>query len=97
MDEIRLRPNRQLQIAGLTVGIIGIKSDESDPEVMLGVFDPDSQQPRSFRLRPGQSATVAGRTLHVLAVHPEPGGSVTIATDAAASQAAGGGEPDEVQ
>ncbi len=70
-----------MRLAGLTVGIIALKPDEADPEVILGVFDPELQEPVSRRLRPGESMTVGGRTLRVVAVRPNPNGSVTLAAD----------------
>lgn len=63
--EITLAPPRQRRLAGITVGALWIGTDASDPRAGVGVFNPQTGQPETHRVRPGDTVTIAGRTLHV--------------------------------
>lgn len=63
--EITLSPPRQLRVAGITVGTLWIGSDASEPQAGVGVFNPETKQAETHRVRVGDSLTIAGRTVHV--------------------------------
>lgn len=63
--EVTLSPPRQLRVGGITVGTLWIGTDASDPRAAVGVFNPETRQPETHRVRAGDTLTVAGRTVHV--------------------------------
>lgn len=63
--EVTLSPPRQVRVAGITVGTLWIGSDASDPQAGVGVFNPETKQPVTQRVRTGDTVAVAGRTVHV--------------------------------
>lgn len=63
--EVTLAPPRQRRLAGITVGTLWIGADASDPQAGVGVFNPETGQPETHLVRPGDRVTVAGRTLQV--------------------------------
>lgn len=78
-QEIALGPSMQARAGGLSVGLMAIKPDESDPEAVIGVFNPETGSPERHRVRPGDRFQVAGRRFHVTAIDPAGRGQVELA------------------
>lgn len=63
-----LAPPRQLRVAGLSFGVLGVRDSEEGPLARLGVFDPERGEPVSHVVRRGDQLDVAGRSVDVLDV-----------------------------
>jgi Family of unknown function (DUF6406) len=74
-----LRPTIQARLGGLNVGLMAIKPDEADPEAVLGIGNPETRQPETHRVRPGDRFEVAGRRFEVTGISPGNRGSVELA------------------
>jgi hypothetical protein len=74
-----LGPTMQARLGGLNVGLMAIKRDESDPEAVLGIGNPETRQPETHRVRPGDHFEVAGRRFEVTGISPGDRGSVELA------------------
>ena len=85
-SEFRVAPPRQVGVAGLTLGVIGIKPGEGERLALLGVFDPEKGEPEQHRVRPGDEITVAGRTVRILDVVPGEEAHVDLSVCWAADQ-----------
>lgn len=63
--EVTLSPPRQIRVAGITVGTLWIGTDADDPQAGVGIFNPETREPETHRVRAGDRVTVAGRTVRV--------------------------------
>jgi hypothetical protein len=76
--QFRLAPPRQVRVAGISLGVLAINPDAADRAALLGVVHPDTGQPRTHRVRPGDEVPVAGRTVLVGDVVPGRNGFVEV-------------------
>ena len=73
-----LRGSLQVNVAGISLGMLGILAGPDGPAAMLGAYNPELGRPEQHTLRAGDEVTVAGRSVRIVDVVDDGEGLVRL-------------------